>query len=183
MGLPREVSVADTQRNGIWSGVAVMLAIGIALGVRFMPTAIRLSKAGVVLRRPGFTHVIETPGGDLRNIAPAATVTVSSEDPARGHRGEGVADGHLDSNEWVAADPVGAWLTLTWDRPALVSEIVLYDRAARGSNGRRGTLSSDGGSLIMVRALPAAGTPEHIRFAPKKVRSVTFRIDEAEGLN
>ena len=183
MGLPREVSVADTRRSGIWSGVAVMVAIGIALGVRFMPTAIRLSKAGIVLRRPGFAHAFELPGGELRNIAPAATVTVSSEDPARGHRGEGVADGQPDENEWVAADAVGAWLTLTWDRPALISEIVLYDRADLASNVRSGTLSFDDGSVIMVRALPAAGTPEHIRFAPKKVRSVTFRIDEAEGLN
>lgn len=183
MGLPREESVADSRRSDLWLGVAVMTVIGVALGVRFMPTAIRLSREGVVLRRPRPSQLVNVPNGELRNIAPAATITASSEGPARRQTGEGVAEGQADSNEWVPAESVGAWLTLTWDRPALVSEIVLYDRADLSSNVRSGTLIFDDGSVIMVRALPAEGTPEHIKFPPKKVRSVTFRIDQAQGPN
>ena len=183
MGLPREVSVADARRSDLWLGVAAMTVIGLALGLRFMPTAIRLGREGVVVRRPGATRIAGVSSGDPRNIAPAATVTVSSEDQARSRNAEGVADGQPDSNEWVAADPVGAWLTLTWDRPALISEIVLYDRPDLSSNVRSGTLSFDDGSVIIVRALPAEGTPEHIKFPPKTVHSVTFRIDNAQGPN
>ncbi len=173
--------MADSRRSDMWMGVAVMTVIGIALGLRFMPTAIRLSRQGVVVRRPGPARVAGVAGGGPRNLAPLALVTVSSEDTARGQTGEGVADGQPDSNEWVAADSVGAWVTLTWDRPALVSEIVLYDRPDLSSNVRSGTLSFDDGSVIIVHALPAEGAPEHIRFPPKTVRSVTFRIDHAQG--
>ena len=175
--------MADTQRSDLWLGVAVMTVIGVALGLRFMPTAIRLSRQGVVVRRPGATRVADSANRNPRNIAPAATVTVSSEDPARAQNAEGVADGQPDSNEWVAADSVGAWVTLTWDRPALIDEIVLFDRPDLSSNVRSGTLSFDDGSVIIVRALPAEGAPEHIRFPPKTVHSVTFRIDHAQGPN
>jgi len=183
MGLPREVSVADAQRSDLWLGVAVMTVIGVALGLRFMPTAIRLSRPGIVVRRPGAARAAENSKSDVRNISPAATVTVSSEDSARGQNAEGVADGRPDSGEWVASDSIGAWITLTWDRPAVINEIVLYDRPDLSSNVRSGTLSFDDGSVIIVRALPAEGTPEHIRFPPKTIHSVTFRIDHAEGPN
>ncbi|MEO8369110.1 MAG: hypothetical protein ABI806_07925, partial [Candidatus Solibacter sp.] len=175
MGLPREVSVAEKQRSDLWLGVAVMTVIGIALGLRFMPTAIRLSRQGVVVRRAGATRVANNANRDPRNIAPAATVTVSSEAATRAQNTEGVADGQPDSNEWVAADSVGAWVTLTWDRPALIDEIVLYDRPDRSSNVRSGALSFDDGSVIIVHALPVEGAPEHIKFPPKTVHSVTFR--------
>jgi hypothetical protein len=183
MGLPREVSVADARRSDLWLGVVVMTVIGVALGARFLPTAIRLSRQGVVLRRPGATRVAANADGGFRNIAPAATVTASSEVPSRGRGGEGVADGQPDANEWVSEDSVGAWIMLTWDRPALISEIVLYDRPDPASNVVAGTLSFDDGSVIIVRALPAEGAPERIKFPPKTVRSVTFRIDHAQGPN
>jgi hypothetical protein len=175
--------MADSRRSDLWLGVAVMIVIGVALGARFLPTALRLSRQGVVLRRARTTHLIRGPQGGERNIAPAATVTVSSEAPARGQGAEGVAERLSDSTAWVAADPVGAWLTLTWDRIAVISDVVLYDRLDPGSNVRGGTLSFDDGSVIMVRALPADGTPEHIRFTPKTVRSLTFRIDHSQGPN
>ena len=173
--------MADAQRKDLWLGVAVMMVIGLALGARFMPTAIRLSRQSVVVRRPGAVRTGTVTAGASRNIAPLATVTVSSEDPARRQDAEGVADGRPESGEWVAAEPVGAWLTLTWDRPALIDEIVLYDRPDLSSNVRSGTLSFDDGSVLIVHALPPAGTPEHFKFPPKTTHSVTFRIDHAEG--
>ena len=63
----------------------------------------------------------------------------------------------------------------------MITEIDLYDRPDPASNVLSGTLSFDDGSVMMVRALPAGGAPEKIRFAPKTVRSVTFRIDHAQG--
>jgi hypothetical protein len=40
-----------------------------------------------------------------------------------------------------------------------------------------------GRSVIVVHALPASATPERVVFAPKTIRSVTFRIDQAQGRN
>ena len=127
-----------------------------------------------------------TPAGDRqqRNIAPLATVTVSSEDAGRGQTGEGVADGRPDASEWSSAgEGAGAWITLAWDRPAVVTEIDLYDRPSPIDNVLSGTLSFDDGTVIVVRALPADGTPERVVFAPKTIHTVTFRIDQAQGRN
>ncbi len=119
-----------------------------------------------------------------QNIAPLATVIVSSEDNASGQTGEGVADGQPDANEWASAgEGEGAWITLTWNHPATVTEIDLYDRPDPVDNVLSGTLTFDDGGVIVGRALPAGGTPEHVTFPPKTLRSVTFHIAQAQGRN
>jgi hypothetical protein len=163
--------------------VALICIVGL-LGVRFGATAFRMGRPGVIIRRPNPAPV--TPVGDphQRNLAPLATVTVSSEDKGGGQSGEGVADGRPDTNEWsTAGEGAGAWITLTWDRPATVTEIDLYDRPSPADNVLSGLLSFDDGSAIVVRALPAGGGPEKVVFPPKIIRSVTFRIDQAQGRN
>jgi hypothetical protein len=120
----------------------------------------------------------------VRNIAPMAVVTVSSQDSARGQTGEGVADGRPDTSEWsTAGEGSGAWINLTWERQATVTEIDLYDRPDPLENVISGTLTFEDGSVIVVHALPASGAPERIIFAPKIIHSVTFRIDQAQGRN
>jgi hypothetical protein len=95
-----------------------------------------------------------------------------------------VADGQPDTNEWTSAgEGAGAWITLSWDHPATVTEIDLYDRPNPLDNVLSGTLTFDDGSIIVVRSLPAAGGPERVVFPPKIIRSVTFRIDQAQGTN
>jgi hypothetical protein len=163
--------------------VALICIAGL-LGYRFAPSAFRLGRAGVIIRHPNKVPVTQLGDRRQRNLAPLATVTVSSEDSARGQSAEGVADGRPDTNEWsTAGEGAGAWITLAWDRPATVTEIDLYDRPSLLDNVLSGTLTFDDGSVIVVHSLPTAGGPEKVVFPPKIIRSVTFRIDQAQGRN
>jgi hypothetical protein len=117
--------------------------------------------------------------GSIQNIAPLATVSVSSTES---QLGAGVADGVVDKEEWVTHEEMaGAWIKLSWARPATVIAIELYDLQNPIDNVLSGTLSFDDGSLFPVTALPPAGTPWRVKFAPKTVSWVMFRIDHAEG--
>ena len=163
--------------------VALVCIAGV-LAVRFAPTAFRLGRGGVVVRHPNAVALTNVGDHQMRNIAPLATVTVSSEDTTRRQTGEGVADGQPDANEWSSAgEGAGAWITLTWDHAAIVTEIDLYDRPDPVDNVLSGTLTFDDGSVLVVHALPAGGAPERVRFTPKTIHSVTFRIDQAQGRN
>ena len=176
--------MSNSVRNSLWVVAAALVCIGGLLAARFAPSIMRLGRSGVVVRRPNTALVAKAGGGMIRNIAPWATVTVSSESAGRGQAAEGVADGQPDSAEWTSnGESAGAWITLTWDHPATVSEIDLYDRPDPAENVLEGTLTFEDGSVIVVHALPSAGAPERIVFAPKTIRSVTFRIDRAQGRN
>jgi hypothetical protein len=88
----------------------------------------------------------------------------------------------VDTKGWVAREEMaGAWIKLSWDRPALVTEITLYDRPNRVDNVLSGTLTFDDGTSIAVPALPVAGSPWHVTISPKLVHWLMFRIDRAEG--
>ena len=174
--------MSNSVRNYVWLVVGALVCIAGVLGVRFAPAVFRLGKAGVVVRRPNPVRAGTTGGRIPMNIAPPATVTVSSADTARGQTGEGVADGQPNASEWSSAgEGAGAWITLTWEHPATVTEIDLYDRPDPADNVLSGTLSFEDGSVIVVHALPAAGAPERVVFAPKTIQSVTFRIDRFQG--
>jgi hypothetical protein len=176
--------MSNPVRNYVWLVAVALVCIAGLLAWRFAPSALRLGRAGVIIRRPNAVSLAKAGDRHLGNIAPLATVTVSSADTTRGQTGGGVADGQPDASEWSSAgEGAGAWLTLTWDRPATVSEIDLYDRPDPMDNVLSATLTFDDGSVIVVHALPAAGAPERVTFPPKTIRSVTFRIDQAQGRN
>ena len=148
--------MSNSIRNYVWLVVGALVCIAGVLVVHFAPAALRLGRSGVTIRRPNPVPLRKAGDRQMRNIAPLATVTVSSADTARGQTGEGVADGQPDAREWASAgEGEGAWITLTFED----------------------------GSVIVVRALPAAGGPERVIFAPKTIHSVTFRIDQAQGRN
>jgi hypothetical protein len=171
-------------RKYVWLVAVALVCIAGLMAVRFAPSLLKLGRSGVVVRRPKFVPVTSTGEHRVRNIAPMAVVTVSSQDSARGQTGEGVADGRPDTSEWsTAGEGAGAWITLTWERQATVTEIDLYDRPDPQENVISGTLTFEDGSVIVVHALPASGAPERIVFAPKIIHSVTFRIDQAQGRN
>ena len=160
--------MSGTVRNYVWMVAVALICIAGLLGVRFAPSVFRIGHAGVIIRRPNAAPVTQAGDPRQRNLAPLATVTVSSEDSARGQSGEGVADGRPDTNEWsTAGEGAGAWITLAWDRPATVTEIDLYDRPSPVDNVLSGTLTFDDGSTIVVRSLPAGGGPEKVVFRRK----------------
>jgi hypothetical protein len=176
--------MSNPVRSYVWLVAAALVCIAGLFAWRFAPSALRLGRAGVIIRHPNKVSLTKTGDRLARNIAPLATVTVSSEDTSRGQTGAGVADGQPDASEWISAgEGAGAWITLTWDRPATVSEIDLYDRPDPFVNVLSGTLTFEDGSAIIVHALPATGAPERVIFAPKTIRSVTFRIERAQGRN
>jgi hypothetical protein len=176
--------MSNPVRGYVWLVAVALVCIAGLFALRFAPSMWRLGRSGVVIRRPNSVPPTKAGVRQLRNIAPFATVTVSSEDTSRGQTGAGVADGQPDTNEWSTVGEIeGAWITLTWDQPATVTEIDLYDRPDPVDKVLSGTLTFEDGSVIVVHALPASGAPERISFAPKTIRSVTFRIDQAQGRN
>jgi hypothetical protein len=148
-----------------------------------VPTA---RNVATVIRRPSVVtgakqSIPPRPQAAPRNIAPLATVTVSSVADSGGQPA-GVADGVVDSSEWVARGELqGAWIKLTWDRPAVVEQIDLYDRPSPLENVLGGTLIFDDGAMIPVPKLPPDGTPWHVKIPPKHVTWIMFRIDAAQG--
>src|SRR2546423_658649 len=79
--------------------------------------------------------------------------------------------------EWVTREEMGrAWIKFSWDRPARVTELALYDRQNRLDNVLSGTLNFDDGTLIAVPALPPGGTPWRITIPPKVVHWLMFRM-------
>ncbi len=167
---------------------AVLASALVALiGIRVMGT-LRSPRGTVrVIRRPSAPSRVAEPAADVpraavpRNLAPLATVTASSVQE-NGPFGAGVADGVVDNREWVAEDETaGAWIRLDWPTPVAVMEIELYDRPSPAENVLGGTLTFDDGSMIAVPALPPAGSPWRVSFPPKRVRSLMFRVDLAQG--
>lgn len=166
--------------------VVAYIAIKLVTSARMLHEAERSRNERVtVIRHPNLRMPTSRDTGEgAHNIAPLATVTVSSVEESDERLGAGVADGVVDTKEWVTREETGgAWIKLSWDHPAIVTELALYDRPNRLDNVLSGTLSFDDGSAIAVPALPSGGAPWRITFPPKAVRWLVFRIDRAQGKN
>jgi len=115
------------------------------------------------------------------NVAPAATVTASSQDTAAGQGAakavDGVAAGYPSAplNEWSSVKgKVGTWITLTWSTPQTLTSVVLYDRPNLVDQVTAGTLTFSDGSQVAVKALPNDGTVLTVTFSARTVTSVRF---------
>lgn len=174
-------------RNQVILTAVVLVSIAAAMGVTIRSAALRLGHpVQAVIRRPNRGARIERARSaalpPLANLSPYATVTVSSVDASAEQSAEGVADGEVDTQAWVTQTQTeGAWIQLTWNTPATVSEVQIYGRAGFAEHVQGGTLIFDDGSTIPVDALPPNGTAWRATFPPKTVRQVMFRIDNAQG--
>src|SRR5262249_30846526 len=123
------------------------------------------------------------------NLAPLATVTVSTENIGTQQQGINAVDQRiagypLADAEWATLGQLqGAWIRLTWPNPVQISQIVLYDRGNLTDNVLSGTLSFSDGSTLPVGALPPNGNPSLTSFAAKTVSWVQFTVDSAQGQN
>jgi hypothetical protein len=172
-------------RGVIIVAVLALLAVGLFVARQSMGLAPRQA---TVIRRPNTAapqrQVKRDMGVVLQNLAPFATVSVSSTLETVGKSSEGVADGVLDGREWVTqGETGGAWIKLTWDNPPTIEEVDLYDRPNGDEHVLNGSLSFEDGSVIYVPPLPANGQVWRAVFPPKKVHWVMFRIDQAQGTN
>ncbi|WP_185154127.1 T9SS type A sorting domain-containing protein [Fulvivirga sp. M361] len=121
------------------------------------------------------------------NIAPIATVTVSSEFNSN-FSGSKLVDGISG----VAANGIGEWASsgeqtptakLTWDNEVSIKKVVLYDRPSGAERIDAGILEFGDGSTVMVGALPNNGSALEVNFPEKNTTSVEFRVTAGEGPN
>ena len=166
--------------------VALCLIAGF-LAIEFRATHLKFRRHGAatIIRRPGsFVRAVRKENAGIGNIAPLATVSVSSVGQFGGAVAQGVADGVADSRDWVSeGETVGAWIRLDWGAPATIFGVDLYDLPSPTENVLSGTLTFDDGSVIPVQSLPPSGAPFRIGFPPKTVHSLVFRIDQVQGIN
>jgi LmbE family N-acetylglucosaminyl deacetylase len=139
-------------------------------------------------------HVYETltdpPPSTDTNLAPQATVTVSSENASTEQLGikavDGVVGGYPGdyTKEWATLGQLaGAWIELSWSAPRTISRVRLFDRPNTDDHMLAGTLSFSDGSSLAVGAVPNDGTGMEVTFAERTVTSVRFRVDRAVGFN
>jgi hypothetical protein len=165
--------------------IGVLLTIGLwANGFKWYRAEFRGHRGATIIRRPNsFALARRTQDPGVHNIAPFATVSVSSVEESGSEIAQGVADGVADSRDWVTeGETAGAWIRLNWPVPATILRVDLYLLPNPAGGVLSGTLTFDDGSAIPVESQPG-GAPIRIRFPAKTVRSVIFRIDRAQGRN
>jgi LmbE family N-acetylglucosaminyl deacetylase len=120
----------------------------------------------------------ETPDHPARNV----TDGVALGEPFAANLGSGSNFYDFAVNEWAACEGASRpRVTLSWPRPVLVNEVVLYDRPSMENQVTAGELTFDEGRAISVDALPNNGSPHVVRFAPRRIRQLTFTVLSAIG--
>lgn len=126
--------------------------------------------------------------GGVQNAARLGSVTASSQSSATGQSAAKAVDGVVAgypggaTNEWATVGGrAGSWLQVAWSNPNTVQSVVLYDRPNLDDQVTAGTLLFSDGSTVPVGALPNDGSAMEVRFAPRRVTSVRFRVDAVSG--
>jgi len=118
------------------------------------------------------------------NIAPEASVSVSSTSDSLTFAGSNVKDGiYLIGNigEWKSGGESTPWLELSWPEPAVVDKIHLYDRVGSGSQILSGEIGFSDGSVIETGTLPSNGSIKTLDFAPREIFSLKLAVKEGIG--
>jgi len=126
------------------------------------------------------------------NIAPQAEVTASSQ-YGGAYAARHVTDGVIriqEQGEWACKGQTTwwglikyPWITLTWPAEQTIDRVVLYDRPAQAEHTAGGILEFSDGSMIRVFALPNDGSPKQLRFAPKRIEWLRFKVTDGLGVN
>lgn len=120
------------------------------------------------------------------NIAPLATVTVSSTHPDYSLRGltDGVVGGFPGDTrqEWCThGERATGMVRLSWGEPRVVGRVCLFDRPNDLDQVRSGVLVFSDGTTIKTAELPdAARQGLDVRFPPRRVRWLAFLTDEVK---
>ena len=125
------------------------------------------------------------------NIAPLAQITASSS--MEGYEASRAIDGIIrvfDQGEWRSQSQTNFYgqieypsLTLQWEKPYTIGEILLYDRPDPDSHLAGGILHFSDGSELKVFEIPNDGSPKSIKFPAKTVEWVKFESTDADGLH
>jgi hypothetical protein len=140
---------------------------------------------GALTSAPSTVSVIVlVPGSTGTNVAPAATVTASSESTSTKQLAVKAVDGYTDgysagnyTHEWATAgQKKGAWIQLTWPVALPVGKVVLYDRPNTSDRITSGTITFSDGSTVSVGALDNKGKATSYSFATKKISSLKLTV-------
>jgi LmbE family N-acetylglucosaminyl deacetylase len=136
---------------------------------------------------PRFKRTVST-GGEVvagRNVATQARVHASSANSTARQLPSKAVDGAVagapaaPASEWnTRGTGPGSWISLGWPAPQRLNQIDLFDRPNPYDQVTSGTLAFSDGTVIKVGPLPNNGTSKVIRFSPREVTAVRFRIDE-----
>lgn len=139
---------------------------------------------------PSNTNVVVTSGAAAINIAPQASVSVSSENAADSQLGIKAVDGVISgypgdyTREWATqGQQAGAWIELRWSQPMIVERVVLYDRPNGNDHIVAGTLTFSDGTTAPITALNNDGSATQFNVGPKTVTSIRFSVTGADGYN
>lgn len=117
------------------------------------------------------------------NIAPLATVTASSENPADGQTAQKAVDGFIDgypgnyTREWATLHQgAGAWLRLNWAAPYIVDKITLYDRPNSSDQIMSATITFSDGSTVVAGPLNNNGSATTYTFTARVITGLTMTV-------
>ncbi len=129
-----------------------------------------------------------SPDSTLPNIAPLATVTVSSQNLSTNQQAIKSVDGIIDgypgnyTHEWATiGEGVGAWLQLNWSSPYEISRVVLYDRPNTDDAITGAMLTFSSGVSITVGSLNNAGDGVEINVGPLITNSLRVTVTTVSG--
>lgn len=120
------------------------------------------------------------------NLAPNATISVSSEFPDPNWGKRRLTDGIVMVNargEWASNRESKPWAKLEWTSAQAVGSISLYDRPNSAESIQEGLLTFSDESEIVVGALPNGGEALTIEFERKDITWVKFQVTESQGPN
>jgi predicted alpha-1,2-mannosidase len=125
------------------------------------------------------------------SIAEKASVTASSS--IEGFSESNVIDGEIrihNIGEWACEGQTTfwgyiryPWIQLDWAESQTINRVVLYDRPGLDEHTAGGTLIFSDGSEIPVTEISNDGAPKTIRFEPKTVKWVRFKVMDGVGFN
>lgn len=126
---------------------------------------------------------IEDPSSFV-NIAPEASISVSSESPNGNYAKENAVDeivAQHDNGEWASNGETNPWIQLNWSEERSIRKIILYDRPNSNDYISVGTLTFSDGSSINTTVLPNNGNELVINFPEKNVTWVKFKVTIGGG--
>ena len=175
-----------SQTNSCGTSLGTSSSCTISIGFSPSGTATQTGAVTITDNAAGSPHVINLVG-PVPNLAPNATVAVSSQSSGTGQQGTKAVDGVVAgypanaTYEWATNGQLTGWIQLTWSSPVQISQVAVYDRVNLIDNIQAGNLQFSDGSTISIGALSSDGQGYPVAFVPKSVTWVKFNITQAVG--
>lgn len=131
-------------------------------------------------------YITVHPEGVYKNLAPEASVSVSSEFPDPNYNKNKMVDGVIQqtgTGEWASNGETTPWAQLNWNQEVTLSNVKLYERPNTSDHITAGTLIFSDGSQVAISTLPNKGDALQIDFTERSVTWVKFQVTGGSGPN